>query len=438
MKIIVVNRNYFVTGGPEKYMFTLIENMPHHQFIPFCVAFGQNRETPYSKYFVAPPAGSGSVYFNEFRMSAVQKVTYACNSIYNMKARRNLERLIIDERPDLALFLNAVYFSDSIIDACRAHNLPIIWRQSDYNRVCANYLLYRDGSVCEECLEYGLSRAIRNRCGGYQRSMAGAVIKTTGMWLSRLRKLHDHVDCFVTPSAFTREKMIKGGFSPHKVVHIPTMIKVPEYPPEPLPASPEILFVGRLSHEKGVATLLEAFRLLKNKDARLSIVGDDSSSFAQQLKAGIPDTLRNRVTFHGFQQQERIKRFFERASCFVAPSVWYDNQPNSVLEGMSHARPAVVSDLGSMKEMVADGATGYRFEAGNATDLAAKLDDLLSNPQKAREMGLRAREYVLNNHSLQKHLCSLEALFQRCLNRRKSDVPEGSQLHDEDCRVFGK
>ena len=74
MKIMVVNRNYFVTDGPEKYMFTLMENMPHHQFIPFCGVFRQNRETPYSDYFVAPPAGSGSVYFYEFMMSAVQKI----------------------------------------------------------------------------------------------------------------------------------------------------------------------------------------------------------------------------------------------------------------------------------------------------------------------------------------------------------------------------
>ncbi|OGT31932.1 MAG: hypothetical protein A2W28_04485 [Gammaproteobacteria bacterium RBG_16_51_14] len=438
MKIIVVNRNYFVTGGPEKYMFTLLENMPHHRFIPFCVAFEQNRETPYSKYFVAPPAGSGSVYFNEFRMSAVQKVAYACNSIYHREARRNLERLIKDEQPDLALFLNAVYFSDSIIDACRAQNLPIIWRQSDYNRVCTNYLLYRDGKVCEECLGYGLSRAVRNRCGGYQRSMAAAIIKTTGMWLSRMRRLHNHVDFFVTPSAFTREKLIQGGFSPQKVVHIPTMAGVPEEPPEPLPVSPEILFVGRLSHEKGVATLLTAFGLLENENARLSIVGDDASPYAQQLKDGIPDRLRDRITFHGFRGQEQIRLFFEHAYCFVVPSICYENQPNTVLEGMSHARPAVVSDLGSMKEMVADGETGYRFEAGNARDLAEKLDDLFNNPRKAQEMGLRAREYVMNHHSLQKHLSSMEVLFRRCLNKSKSDATGGFQIHDADPESFGK
>ena len=417
MKILVVNRNYFITGGPEKYMFSLIENMPQHQFIPFCVDFEQNHATPYRKYFVSPPAGSGSVYFKEFRMSAVQKIAYACNSVYHVEARRKLEKLIKDERPDIALFLNAVYFSDSIIDACRMHNVPIIWRMSDFNKVCANYLLYRDGNVCEDCLDHGLSKAISNRCGGYQRSLGAALIKVSGMWLSRVRKLYDKVDYFVTPSAFTREKMIQGGFDPQKIVHIPTMATVSEDSPKPLPKSPVILYVGRLSHEKGVATLLEAFEFLKNTDARLSIVGDDSSVYAQQLKASIPEELRERIDFLGFQSQEQVQRHFERAYCFVVPSVWYENQPNSVLEGMGHARPAVVSNLGSMKEMVVDGKTGYRFESGNARDLAKKIDDMLQNPRKTYEMGVNASAYVAEHHSIQSHLSSLHALFDKCTVR---------------------
>lgn len=419
MKILVVNRNFFITGGPEKYMFSLMENMPQHQFIPFCVDFEQNRETPYSKYFVSPPAGSGNVYFKEFRMSAAQKIAYACNSVYHVEARNKLENLIKDERPDVALFLNAVYFSDSIIDACRTHNVPLIWRMSDFHKVCANYLLYRDGSVCEDCLEHGLSKAISNRCGGYQRSLGAALIKVAGMWLSRARKLYDKVDYFVTPSAFTREKMVQGGFDPQKVVHIPTMVTVPDDPPKSLPTAPEILYVGRLSHEKGVATLLEAFGLLKNPDARLSIVGNDSSKYAQQLKAGITEELRGRIDFLGFQSQEQIRGCFERAYCFVVPSVWYENQPNSVLEGMAYARPAVVSNLGSMKEMVVDGETGYRFESGNARDLAEKLDTLMLSPTKAQDMGIKAREYVLRHHSLDKHIGSLEELFKSCVRGSK-------------------
>lgn len=420
MKILTVNRNYFVTGGPEKYMFSLMENMPQHEFIPFSVSLVKNLSTPYERYFADPPAGRDEVYYNQHRLGVINKLIYAGKSVYSFEARRKLEALIRDTRPDVALFLNAVYFSDSIIDACHKYDVPIIWRMSDFNKVCANYLLFRDGLVCEECLDHGLMRAIVNKCCGYQRSTAGALIKTLGMWLTRTRRGHDHVDYFVTPSLFTREKMIKGGFNPQKVVHIPTMVTMPKGQPKPLPIAPEILFIGRISHEKGVATLLDAFGMMENKEVHLSIVGDYESQYAQQLQATITDDLKNRITFHGFLNQEQIGELIELSNCIVVPSVWYENQPNTVLEGMSHGRPVVVSDLGSMKEMVINGETGYRFKAGNPADLAAKLDDLLKSPEKAREMGLRARDYVLREHSLQRHLSSLEELFSRVIERRNS------------------
>ena len=395
-------------------MFSLLENMPQHQFIPFCVDFDKNLETPYRKYFVSPPAGSGSVYYNEFKMSSAQKAAYAFNSIYYREARRNLEKLIKNERPDIALFLNAVYFSDSIIDACRTHNVPIIWRMSDFHKVCASYLLYRDGHVCEDCLERGLTMAIRNRCGGYQRSIGAALVKVAGMWLSRVRRLYDHVNYFIAPSAFTREIMIRGGFSPEKIAHIPTWVSIPEIQSNNLQNSSEILYVGRLSYEKGIETLLEAFKILEVENACLSIVGDDTTAYAQQLKAELSDEQCKHTTFHGFQNQGQISELFKRAKFFVVPSVCYENQPNVVLEGMAHARPAIVSDLGSLREMVINGRTGLRFEAGNARELADCIADLLRNPRKAHEMGIQAREYVAEHHSMHNHLSLLQSLFEEC------------------------
>jgi len=418
MKILIVNRNYFITGGPEKYMFTLMENMPQHRFIPFCVAWEQNYDTPYSRHFVKPPAGKGNAYFNEFSMSPAQKLVLACSLIYHWEARLKLERMIIEEKPDLVLCLNSVHFGDSIIDACRKHSVPVICRLSDFHRICASYLLYRDGHTCDVCLEHGLLRAIVNRCGGYQRSRAAACIRVASMWLSRLRGIHNHIDYFVTPSEFTRQKMVQGGFDPEKVVHIPTMATDAPDPQKPL--SKDILFVGRLSHEKGIETLLEAFVLLVDRQARLLIAGDDTSSYARQLKGRVPEALRERIEFLGFQGSDQIARLYERALCFVVPSVWYENQPNTVLEGMSHARPAVVSDLGSLREMVQDGVTGFRFEAGNARDLAARLDEILNDPLKAHEMGLKGRYHVERVHSMDKHLAAMDELFHRCVARRRA------------------
>jgi len=187
--------------------------------------------------------------------------------------------------------------------------------------------------------------------------------------------------------------------------------------------------VGRLSPEKGVDTLLAAFGQLRNGQAVLSIVGDDTTAYAKQLKEDIPEEIRNRVVFHGFQNAEQVNALYERSFCFVVPSVWFENQPNTVLEGMSHGRPAMVSDLGSLREMVEDGVTGYRFEASNARDLASKLDRLLSDPRRAHEMGLRGRDHVVATHALHKHLASMDELFQRCRERINPD---------EKTRIFGR
>jgi glycosyltransferase involved in cell wall biosynthesis len=416
MKILTVNRNYFVTGGPEKYMFSLAENMTWHRFIPFCVDFERNRQTPYRGYFVSAPAGADEVYYKDYRMSPLQKAMYAVDSIYNVEARRKLERLIRDTRPDLALFLNAVHFSDSIIDACRAHGVPIVWRMSDFHKVCPSYLLYRDGRVCEDCLEKGLRMALRNRCGGYQRSLAAAAVKVAGMWLSRLRRLHDKVECFITPSAFTRKKMIEGGYDPEKIVCIPTFVEDPGPCDRKAASGQEILYVGRLSHEKGVETLVQAFQELDREDVRLSIVGDDSTPYALQLKERIPPRYRDRIGFHGFLEREEIWRHFDRATCLVIPSVCYENQPNAVLEGMARGCPPVVSRLGSLVEMVRHGKTGLHFEPGNAQGLRDALAFLLDHEKEAWDIGNCAREHVLRHHSMERHLHSLDTLFLRCVN----------------------
>lgn len=414
MKILTVNRNHFITGGPEKYMFSLMENMPQHEFIPFCVRFEKNLPTPYERYFIDPPAGTDRVYYNQYHLSTREKLSYASKSVYSFEAKRKLETLIRDTRPDVALFLNAVYFSDSIIDACRKYDVPIIWRMSDFHKVCANYLLFRDGKICEECLENGLVMAVRHKCGGYQHSRAAALVKVAGMWLSRYRRIYDHVQYFVTPSAFTRGKLIKGGFAPDKIVHIPTFVETGDGESLPAQNPHGILFAGRLSQEKGVEQLIEAFGHLRNRDAVLTIAGDDGSEYAKKIIDSVPDHLKTRIHFLGFQDQSALARLFRENLLFVVPSEWYENQPNVLLEGMGHGRPAIVPRLGSFMEIVRDGETGHYFTPGNSRDLADKIDLLLENPRKAEEMGKHAQGYVREHHTFSSHLAALEGLFGCC------------------------
>jgi glycosyltransferase involved in cell wall biosynthesis len=416
MKILVVNRNYFITGGPEKYMFSLMESMTDHQFIPFAVDFEQNYETPYRKYFLAPPGDAGSVYFNEFRLSISQKIRFAIDMIYYRSAREKLENLIRETKPDIALFLNAVHFSDSIIDACLATNVPIIWRLSDFHKICASYLLFKDNHICELCLEKGLFQGVANRCGGYQRSLGIALIKYAGMRLSRIRSSYDHVRYFIAPSQFTRSKMIQGGFKAENVICVPSFVNTEGAYLQPCPQPHKILYVGRISPEKGVNILIDAFRYLRNKQAILTIVGDTNNPYAQSLIATLNEDLKTRIHFTGYKNQEDVAQLYRNHSFFVVPSLCYENQPNVVLEGMANARPAIVSCLGSMIEAVRHGQTGYHFTAAAPQDLADKMDALIDNPMKAHEMGMKAYEYVREYHSLKKHVSALESLFQSCVN----------------------
>ena len=392
-------------------MFSLIEHMPEHEFIPFCVDFSQNESTPYSSYFVRAPGGRDNVYFQNFNMSLYNKAKFALNMVYSFSARRRLEKLICDTKPDAALFLNAVYFSDSIIDACRRHKLPILWRLSDFNKICANYLLFRDGQICEACIENGLGEILKHKCGGYQKSYSAAVIKYLGMRLSQYRKIHGAIDYFITPSEFTRQKMIQVGYPPDQIRHIPTFI-VPNVLTNPSKPEPKgILYVGRLSPEKGVDHLIDAFGKMKTQDAILTIAGDTNGSYAKGLIDSVPIHARTRVHFTGFQSTKEVSELFLKNLFFIVPSVWYENQPNVVLEGMASSRAALVSKLGSLEEMVDDGRTGYHFKAANAEDLANKMDYLIDHPDQALEMGAKAQQYVQKNHTLEKHLVALNDLL---------------------------
>jgi glycosyltransferase involved in cell wall biosynthesis len=415
MKILIANRNYFITGGPEKYLFSLMKHMADYDFIPFCVNFDKNLETPYSNYFVESPGGSNNIYFKDFEMPIMKRIAYALDMVYSFKSRRKLETLILETRPDVSFFLNVVFFTDSIVDACRKYNVPIIWRLSDFHKICASYLLYRDGHICEDCLEKNLFEAVWNRCGGYQRSRIAALIRIAGMYISRFRSIYDYVNYFVVPSKFSREKIIQGGFPPDKLIHIPTFVDTKSVVSKPNPNTLSILYVGRISHEKGMDILIEAFSLMKDRKAILSIAGDNRSDYAQALITSVPDNLKSRINFLGFQNQQQVSKLFDDNSFFVVPSVWYDNQPNALLEGMSHGRPAIVSRIGSLTEMVADGETGYHFEPGNSLDLANKMDTMLENTREANKMGVQAREYVRYHHSIEQHLSALKKLFEKCI-----------------------
>jgi glycosyltransferase involved in cell wall biosynthesis len=226
------------------------------------------------------------------------------------------------------------------------------------------------------------------------------------MYFHRMIRIYEQVDAFVTPTRFLRDKMIRGGLPAERIHHIPTFVDRPIGGEKSL-AQKHILYLGRLSPEKGVEHLLRAYKELKCRHVPLMIAGDGSAAEVARLR-GLAAALGLRgVQFCGFKSGSEAEHLLRECIFAVVPSIWYENLPNVVLEAFVHAKPVVASRIGSLPEIVEDGVEGLLFEPSDAKDLAAKMDALLSAPAWARELGERAEHAAATRFSATAHYARL-------------------------------
>jgi glycosyltransferase involved in cell wall biosynthesis len=259
MRILSVNYRYFVSGGPESYMFSIADMLRgrDHEIIPFSVRYSRNRETPWSEYFADPIAGDDEVYFRDHSWSPRVAMRSLQRAFYAPDVYDDLRRLLDVALPDVAFVQHYLRkLSPSVLVALKDAGVPIVVRLSDYAMVCPGATMLRDGQVCRLCVAKGLSSAIRHRC--VQDSAPASVIACLSMWFARWRGYFDLIDCFVSPSAIMRDEMISGGYDGSRIVVLPTFVQTDLYRLGDTRAR-RIVYVGRLSPEKGLETLLDAY-----------------------------------------------------------------------------------------------------------------------------------------------------------------------------------
>ncbi len=414
MKVVLCNYRYFVSGGPERYMLSLMElltNKGHHP-IPFSVDYNDNIETEYSKYFVKPPADPSQVYYKDLQLTTFQKLRLARNAIYSNSAKRNLEHLINDHKPDIVQTLQIhTVMSYSLIDAAKNYGLPIVCRLSNYQLICPSENFIRDNQVCEECSK-SMFYAIKYKC--VQNSLQASTLRATSLWFHRFRKTFDKVNLFIVPSHFLQEKMIQNGFSKDKIVYVPSFIDVCQFKPS-YESDNYIVYVGRIAKEKGVHILLKSFDNVKS-NVKLLMIGNDNGPEGQEVKKLINGCKLKNVELLGYKPLPEIKEILKNAMFTVCPTICYDNSPNSIYESFAMGKPIIASRIGSIPEQIKEGQTGLLFDPGNCSDLAEKIDYLVENKSKIKSMGKEARSYVEEKHSAEVHYQKLMEVYDIVLN----------------------
>jgi len=397
MKVLYANNFFYLRGGSERVFFdeaALLESHGH-EVSYFATQSNKNLPTPFSQYFVSEL---------EYKLKNIPRF------IYCFESKKKMAHLIQDLKPDLC-HLHNIYqdISPSVLPAIKARNIPSVVTLHDYKLICPNYNMTHDGKVCEDCRDGRYYKCMTNRCK--QGSYLYSVIPTLEAYVHRALNIwKQNVDCFISPSNFLKNKMVEFGWAESCIEVIQNFLPLEKYAPHYEPGD-DFLYLGRLSAEKGLPTLLEAFQSLPSH-SRLTVVGGGPlEEHLKQLASG-----NRRIVFTGYLTGAALARVTQNARVVVLPSECYENAPMSVIEAMAYGKPVIGARIGGIPEMVIDGVTGFTFESGNATDLREKLFHVLNLSNKSLEsMGRAARRSAEQYFSAENHYQKLMTLYKKVL-----------------------
>lgn len=411
MRIALVNYRYFISGGPERYMFNIKDVLEQngHEVIPFSITGSKNVKTEYEKYFLKTV--DDATYFAESKKSVKVILKSFARMFYSFEAKKCFTKFLNDIKPDLVYIIHYHNkISPSIIYAAKKKGIPVVHRISDFQYMCPNALFYNDKKgICEDCLHGKSYSCVKYRC--VMNSRVYSVIKLMAKKLHDFLGVPQKIDAFVVPSTFTKQKLEQFGIPPEKLHHIPTFFNLKETSVE-VSYEPFFLYVGRLEKQKGLMTLVKAF---VKTGCPLKIIGFSNDGYETALKHYLEGKSHN-IEFLGRKNFDEIVPYLKSCLCTLVPSEWYDNFPNAILESFAFKKPVVATNIGSLPELVVDGETGLLFKYADENDLAKKLECLFSNKQFACDMGMRAFTKVLTQYGPQTHYDRLISLFRNVVH----------------------
>jgi glycosyltransferase involved in cell wall biosynthesis len=343
------------------------------------------------------------------RLPLLEKVTLPGRILWSSEDRRRVGALIRRSAPEIMHVHNTFpLISPSVLGAAREFGLPVVATLHNYRLMCSNGLLFRDGAPCELCVGRSAWPAVVHRC--YRDSRVASMPVALGIEAhTRLKTWTRDVSAFVALSKFARRKFMEAGLPAERILVKPNFA----LPPSQIREGPGgfALFVGRLSAEKGVDLLIDAW---SSELAPLQIVGEGHAGAVLKKRA-----VRHgpSVQFLGPLSHERTMQIVRNARALVVPSRSYEAFPLVVAEAYAHAVPVIAPAAGAFPEIVRHGKTGLLFVPGDSNSLRARAVELM-DPPTSRRMGEAARQLYEDRYTPKRNLELLVHIYERVIERR--------------------
>ena len=360
MRILLCNKFYYRRGGDCIYTLNLERLLEQHGHptAVFAMQHPDNLPSPWLSYFPTEVKfGLGGSMAEAFR-----------RPLGSPEVEHKFTALLDAFRPDVVHLGNIhSQLSPLIGEIAHQRGIRVVWTLHDYKLFCPRYDCLQSGKTpCSQCSK-SPTGVLRHRC------MKDSYMASVMAWLEarrwNRRRLENSTDAFICPSAFMAKQMEAAGFDVAKLNVLHNFVSADE-PYTPRTKDDYICYVGRLSHEKGVATLIRAIRQLGAHAPRLMIAGTGpQEKELRQLATGTP------TTFLGHCSWEQLKDVVGHALCAVAPSEWYENNPLSIIEAFCLGTPVVGADIGGIPELI-DETNGMLFPAGDVSSLARSIETM--------------------------------------------------------------
>jgi glycosyltransferase involved in cell wall biosynthesis len=346
------------------------------------------------------------------RVEQLGNVQTALRTFWSRESYRRVDEKLRGGKVDILHVQNFFpLWSPSVFYAASRNKVPVVQTLHNYRLMCVNSLLFRDQHLCEECLGRLLPwRGVVHAC--YRDSRAASAIvagmvgghRLAGTWRNRIRT-------YIAVSEFARAKYIAGGLPAEKIVVKPNFIH-----PTPAPGKGGggyALYVGRLSPEKGVATMLEAWKTARNA-IPLKVVGEGSLA---ELVIGAGQACRE-IEYLGRKSLPEVLDLMRSAEFLVFPSEWYETMGRTIMEAFAVGTPVVASSIGPPASMVVSGETGFHFNPGNVAELREKLEWCSRNLAQLRAMRGKARQVFEAGYTGDANAAMLLAIYRMAKGER--------------------
>lgn len=319
------------------------------------------------------------------KIEQLNRVEVALRTVWSTEAYHHVKQQLRQQPHDVVHVQNFFpLISPSVYYAAKQSGVPVVQTLRNYRLLCPNALFFRDGQVCEDCLgKFVPLPGVVHGC--YRESkVASAAVATMLVVHRMLPTWTQQVDIFIALTQFARQKMIEGGLPAEKIVVKPNFVSSDSGVGQG--SGGYALFVGRLSVEKGLDTLLAAWKKLGGK-IPLKIIGDgplteEVVNLTQQLPS---------VEWLGRRPMDEVYALMADATFLVFPSKWYETFGRVAVESFAKGTPVIAANIGAIAEVVDSGRTGLHFRPGDPDDLAAQVDWLLAHPHELAIMRQEAR-----------------------------------------------